>query len=417
MSVIVVGVNHHTSPLPVLERLTLTEAAAGKAVHGLVQRDNVREAVVLATCSRTEIYLVGERFHGAFADATDLLADVSGMSVNELHPYLYVEHDEAAVRHLFEVASGLDSVVLGEGEILGQVRRAAAVAREHGGLRSTMQLLFDRALAAGKRARTDTGIARGTTSISHAAVEMAAQALGSLDGRDVLVVGAGEMGRGVATALRAAGVREIVVANRTPSRGAALAATVDGRVSDLAGLPGALDAASVVVTCSDGATMLDVDLVAARAAVGPLLIVDIAVPRNVDPAVAALHGVTLFDLDDLARWTEAGRLQRQAVADRVGEIVADEVGRYLLDVTARQAAPLVAQLHERAESIRNDEIARYGKRLETLGERERESVDALTKAIVAKLLHGPTVRLRAEVGTPQGERNAAAVRELFDLEP
>lgn len=417
MSVLVVGVNHHTSPLPVLERLTLSEAAAGKAVHGLVQRDNVREAVVLATCSRTEIYLVGERFHGAFADATELLADISGMTLNELHPYIYVEHDEAAVRHLFEVASGLDSVVLGESEILGQVRRAAALAREHGGLRATMQLLFDRALAAGKRARTETGIARGTTSISHAAVEMAAQTLGSLDGRDVLVVGAGEMGRGVATALRAAGVRNIVVANRTPSRGAVLAATVDGQVSDLAALPAALDAASVVVTCADGATMLDADLVAARAAAGPLLVVDIAVPRNVDPAVAGLDGVTLFDLDDLARWTETGRRQRQAVADLVAAIVADEVQRYLLDVTQRQAAPLVAQLHERAESIRNDELARYGKRLETLGERERESVEALTRAIVAKLLHGPTVRLRAEVGTPQGERNAAAVRELFDLEP
>ena len=265
MSIVVIGVNHRTAPLAVLERLAIAQDELGKAVGGLVSRDNIREAVVLATCGRTEVYVVAERFHGAYADVTDFLATLGGMPVDDLQPFLIAQHDDAAAAHLFEVAAGLDSAVLGESEILGQVRGAWHVAVQHGAARTTLDLLFRHALRAGKRARTETSIARGTTSISHAAVEMATDRLGSLHGRRVLVIGAGDMGAGVAASLRRAGADDIVVANRTPSRGADLAGRVGGSVVGFEGLADALAVADVVVTCAAAPeAFVDGTLIAAR---------------------------------------------------------------------------------------------------------------------------------------------------------
>ncbi|WP_116999074.1 glutamyl-tRNA reductase [Desertimonas flava] len=418
MSIIVVGVNHRSAPLAVLERLAIAPDEQAKAVTGLVQRDNIREVALLSTCGRTEIYLVAERFHGAYADATEFLADIGSLAVDDLSPYLFTQHEDGAATHLFEVAAGLDSAVIGESEILGQVRSAWKVAQGNGGVRSTLDLLFRRALRVGKRARTETAIGRGTASISHAAVEMATERLGSLDGRRVLVVGAGEMGRGVATALHHAGAGSIVVANRTPSRGAALAERVGGTLIGFDGLDDAFASADVAVTCASGDTIVTPELLARRtdAPARPLLVVDIAVPRNVDHAVSTLDGVTLLDLDDLRDWAQRGLQTRAADADRVRGIVADELEQFLVESTARLAAPLVARLHERAEQIREAELRRYANRLGDLDEAGRAAVDALTKAIVAKLLHSPSVRLRNDAGTPQGQRNAAAVSDLFELE-
>lgn len=417
MSIVVIGVNHRTAPLAVLERLSIAQDELGKAVGGLVSRDNIREAVVLSTCGRTEVYVVAERFHGAYADVTEFLAALGGMAVDELQPFLLAQHDDAAAAHLFEVAAGLDSAVLGENEILGQVRSAWHVAVQHGGARTSLDLLFRHALRAGKRARSETSIARGTTSISHAAVEMATDRLGSLHGRRVLVIGAGDMGAGVAASLGRAGADDIVVANRTPTRGADLADRVGGTLVGFDGLRGALDDADVVLTCAAAPeAFVDDTLIGARVADRPLLVVDIAVPRNVERAVAALPGVTLLDLDDLRDWADRGRAARAAETTRVREIVAEEIERFLVESTARQAAPLVARLHERAEQIRSAEVGRFAGRLGDLAEAELEAVEALTRSIVAKLLHSPSVRLRYGAGTPQGERNAAAVGDLFDLD-
>jgi glutamyl-tRNA reductase len=202
MSIVVVGANHRTAPLAVLERLAIAPDDVAKAVAGLSRRDAIREVTVLSTCGRTEIYLVAERFHGAHADITEFLAGLAGMPLDGLHPHLLSLHDDAAASHLFEVAAGLDSMVLGESEILGQVRTAWHIAAESGGVGTTLDLLFRHALRAGKRARAETAIGRGTTSISHAAVELAAERLGSLAGRRVLVVGAGDIGAGVVASLR-----------------------------------------------------------------------------------------------------------------------------------------------------------------------------------------------------------------------
>lgn len=418
MSIVVIGVNHRTGPIDLLERVAVGRDGLGKVIAGLVSRPNVREAVVLSTCNRTEVYAVAERFHGAYADIRDFFCELGGLAPDDLHPHLYSQHDEAAVHHLFSVASGLESAVLGESEILGQVRNAWEVAQGEGGARATLNLLFRHAVETGKRARTETSIGRHTASVSHAAVEMAHEHLGSLEGRRVLVVGAGEMGEGIAVALVGAGATDITVTSRTSERADHLAQRVDGRVVPFADLGAALADADVLLTCTGaGGTIIDHDLVVtAREGVSsPLLVVDIAVPRDVASDVHGLPGVTVLNLDHLRDWAARGVSARQGEAEHVRRIVGDEVERFTVDVTARQAAPLVAQLHEKAEHVRQAEVERFHARLAALEPAERDAVEALTKGIVAKLLHQASLRLKDDAGTPQFERNAAAIRELFDL--
>jgi glutamyl-tRNA reductase len=420
VSIVVLGVNHRTSSLDVLERLALGPDALPKAIHGLRSRSNIREAVVVSTCNRIEVYAVAEKFHGAYGDIRDFLCELGGLAPDELLPHLYDEHDEAAITHLFEVAAGLDSAVLGEHEILGQVRSAWELAQREGGARSVLNLLFRHAVEVGKRARTETAISRATASVSHAAVEMATERLGGLEGRRVLVIGAGEMGEGMAVALASAGIGEVAVTNRTTSRAVDLAARIGGRVAPFADLPAAIAEADLVLTSTgSGSVIVDESIVATAMAARPerpLLVVDVAVPRDVDGAVAHVAGVTLLDLDDLRAWAARGIEHRAAEAGKVREIVREEVERHLVDSMARQAAPLVAQLRGYADEVRETELTRFGAKLADLTDEQRAAVDALTKGIVAKLLHGPSVRLKSDAGTPSGERNAAALRELFDLQ-
>lgn len=417
MSILVIGVNHRSGPLSVLERVSLSPDEVPKAVDSLVRRDNVREVVVLSTCNRTEIFAVAERFHGAYADIRDFLCDLGHIAPDELHPHLYSQHDELAVRHLFEVAAGLDSVVVGETEILGQLRQAWEIAQREGGARTTLNLLFRSAIRVGKRARTETGIARGTASISHAAVEMVIDHHGSIEGRNVAVLGAGAMGEGIAVALRAAGVGAVTVVNRSPDRGAALAQRIDGTACGFERLPEVLADADLVLTSTgSGTPIVTRELMASIDRKDrPLLFVDIAVPRDVAPDVAELRGVTVLDLDDVSEWAAHGRMQRLAEVQHVDEIVVEEVERYTLEAASMQAAPLVTSLRSRAEALRAAEFERYSRRLRELDADQLELIEKLTKGVVAKLLHEPSVRLRTQAGTPQGERNAAAVADLFDL--
>lgn len=419
MSIVVIGVNHRTGPVNLLEKLTISESAMPKALHSLTVRNDIREAVVLSTCNRTEVYAVVERFHGAYSDIRDFLCETSGISADQITPHLYSQHDDDAVVHLFEVTSGLDSAVLGETEIVGQVRDAWEVAMEEGASRNTLNLLFRHALEVGKRARTETAISRSTASVSHAAVEMARDIIGSLDGKNVLVIGAGEMGEGVATALSRAGVAEVVVINRTSSRAETLAEKVGARVSTFDKLEDELRSADVVVACTgSGGTIIDKDLVtkARASAESPLLIVDIALPRDVGESVAEVASVTLRDLDHLSEWAERGLNKRAGEVDQVRDIISHEVERFTLDQAQRQAAPLVAQLREVVEGFRIAEIERFGTRLADMTDEQREVIESITRGFVAKLLHNPSVRLREAAGTPQGERLAAAIRDLFNLD-
>lgn len=418
MSLLVVGVNHRSGPLPLLERLTVAPEHLAKRVSGLAMRDNIREAVVLSTCNRTEVYVVAERFHGAYADIRDFLCELGELDVDELSPHLFSAHDSAAVHHLFEVAAGLDSAVIGEGEILGQIRTAWEVARDESAARASLNLLMRSAVETGKRARTETAIGRGTASVSHAAVEMLSDVVGDLTDKHVTVVGAGSMGEGVAVALHKAGGADICVVNRSPERGAALAERIGATAVPFDRLDAALSSADVVVASTGaGVPVITTDVLARVRADSqrPLHIIDIAVPRDVEPEVAALDGVEVLDLDDLRDWADRGRAKRAKEADLVRTIVAEEVENYGVEQTARQAAPLVASMHQAAEAVRSSELERFANRLNELSDADRATVEALTKGIVSKLLHVPSIRLKSDAGTPQGDRNAAAVRDLFDL--
>ena len=366
------------------------------------------------------MYVVAEKFHGAYADVRDYFCELSGLTPDELHPHFYSQHDEAAVSHLFEVASGLDSAVIGETEILGQVRDAWDLARVEQTSRTTLNMLFRQALEVGKRARNETGISKSTTSISHAAVEMAKELLGTMQGRSVLVVGAGDMGAGIARALSSAGAASVTVMNRNTERAEQLAATVGAVVSPISELASALGGADVVLTCT-GATEPIITAELVRSVRGetpssPLLIVDIAMPRDVEHSVGDIANVTLRDLYDLRDWAQVGINARNNEADAVRTIIVEEVERFTQESIARQAAPLVAELHERAENIRRAEMERFAARMSGLTPEQRELVETMSKSVVAKLLHTPSIQLKNSAGTPQGERIAAALRDLFDIE-
>ncbi len=419
VSFVVVGLSHRTAPLSLLEQCSVPPDGRAKLLAAVASSTHVSEAVAVTTCNRTELYVHAETFHGAYGDLRDVLADLAGLAPERLTDHLVVQYDEDAVRHLFSVAAGLDSAVLGEHEILGQVRTSWDVAREEGTAGALANLVFRHAVETGKRVRTETDISRGTASVSHAAVEMAADHLGALAGRRVLVVGAGEMGEGMAVALAGAGVGEVAVANRTFDRAEALATRVGGRAVPLAELADALHDVDVLLTSTGASSMLlehaELEPAVRRRVGRPLLIVDIAVPRDVDPSVGRLPGVTLLDMDDLNRFAERGRVERRAEVGRVRTIVDDEVVRFAAVRSAQEVAPLISELHGRAERVRSAELARFDARLADLDDRERAAVESLTKALVAKLLHDPTVRLKSAAGTPTGSRLADAMRDLHGL--
>lgn len=407
-------------PLDLFERVTIDGARLPKALHDLSTREHLGEVVVLSTCNRTEVYALAERFHGAYSDVRRFFSELAFTGPDDLADHLYVHYDHEAVEHLFSVAAGLDSDVLGEAEILGQVKRAWEQAGEEQASGPILNLLFRHALETGKRARTETGIARGTASVSHAAVEMAAEHLGSLAGARVLVLGAGEMAEGMATALQAAGVVEVLVANRTWRKARALADRVGGEAVRYADLPAALTSVDVMLT-STGATVPVVEhddfapIMEARHG-RPLLIVDIAVPRDVDPTVGTLPGVTLLDMDDLRRFAQSGVDRRSHEMAAVREIINQEIERYRSASSARSAAPVVRALHQWADDVRTAELARFDSRLDGLDARQREAVELLARGLVNKLLHRPTVTLKEHAGTVTGDRLADAMRQLYDLD-
>ena len=419
MSVVVVGLNHRTVPLDLLERMTVPSSLLPKALADLTSREHVTEAVVLSTCNRIEVYVFAEKFHGAYQDIRNFFAEVSHVAPEEFSDHLTSLYDGDAARHLFSVASGLDSAVLGEHEILGQVRTAWEVSSAEGAVGPVLNPLFRHALEVGKRVRTETAISRNITSVSQAAVAMATDRLGGLEGRQVLVVGAGEMGEGLARALHSGGVASIRVANRTWDRAIEVAGRLGGVPVRLDDLPHHLAEVDVLLTSTGASAVIlehgDLAYVVGERHGRELLVVDIAVPRDVDPAAGEIEGVTLLDMDDLREFAEVGIRERQREVTAVQAIVDAELDRYVDESTARSVAPLVASLRSRGDLVRSGELERLAARLGDLDDRQREAVEALAAGIVGKLLHEPTVRMKDAAGTARGERLAEALRDLFDL--
>ncbi len=420
MSLAVIGLNHRTAEVGLLERMTVPPAGLPKALHTLADREHLAEVVLLSTCNRTEIYARATRFHPSVDDARHFLAELAGVDPDTLAESLYTYHDDAAVAHLFGVAAGLDSMIIGEGEVLGQVREAWRAAEQEGTAGPMLSRTFRHAVHVGKRARHETGIARHVVSVSSAAVALAAERLGSLSGRRVLVLGAGGVGEGMAVALAGAGVGEVVVANRSRSRARELARRVEGRAISLDEIPDELVTADVLLASTGAPGVLiersDIEVVMERRGGRALLVVDVAVPRDVDPGVGQVFGVTLLDIEALRALGEQSLQQRRAEVGKVRVIITDELDRFRLEHSAREVAPLVAALRARADAIQAGELERRSGRLAALDPEARELLEATTRAVVNKLLHEPTVRVKDAAGSDQGEVLADALADLFALD-
>ena len=419
MSVIVVGLNHRTAPVELRERVAVPSSRMVKALHDLSGREHLAEVVLLSTCNRTEIYARSTKFHSAVSDVLEFLSEQGSAPPEDFSEHLYTYYDDSAVSHLFGVAAGLDSMILGEGEILGQVRDAWQLAETEGASGQAMARVFRHAIVLGKRVRTETAIGRRALSISSAAVALAERTMFSLRGRSVLILGAGDVAEGLGRALVSAGVGEVVVANRTHARAVALAERLGGRAVPLGDLQDVLTTVDVLLTATDSTEVhveqADVEAVMDRRNGVPLLIVDVAVPRDVDPGAASVPGVTLHDVDDLHQLTEAALDERRREVATVREIIGEELERFQADRAARQVAPLITSLRDHAESVRQAELTRFRSKLEALAPEARETVDALTQGIVNKLLHEPTVRLKDAAGSARGELYSDALASLFNF--
>jgi glutamyl-tRNA reductase len=434
VSVLVVGLSHKSAPVAVLERAAVSGDTVTKLLRDVVQAEPVAEAFVVSTCNRVEVYADVDRFHAGVTAICELLARHCGVPSHELTQYLYVHYEDRAVSHLLAVAAGLDSMVVGEDQILGQVRSAVKLAAEHGTAGRVLGELGRLALRTGKRARAETAIGRAGLSLLSAAVELAAARLGPLRpgedplaGRDVLVVGAGSMsGLATATAARS-GAASITVANRTRKHAERLAAsvsTVTTTVTGLAGLPAAIAAADVVISCTGAAgqvitgDMVSAALAAREAEVdrSALVIMDLAMPRDVEPAVAALPGVVLIGMDQLSQ--HAGAVRDDDVA-AVRMILEAELAAYQSAMDAARVAPTVVALRAKAAGVVEAELARLAGRLsaDDLSGHALDEIAQTVRRVVDKLLHAPTVRVKELAGSPGGEEYAAALRVLFDLDP
>jgi glutamyl-tRNA reductase len=385
----------------------------------LAARENLLEVVVLSTCNRTEIYARCTRFHAAVGDVREFLGSYSGYEPDDFADHLYTYFDEAAVAHLFSVGAGLDSMIVGESEILGQVREAWEVAAAEGAANTSLSQLFRHAVESGKRVRTETGIGRHPVSIPSAAVTVAAEHLGALDGAKALVIGAGQMGRGLAATLRSRGTEHIWIANRSPERAQTLADDVNGEALPLSEVADTLVDADVAFASTASSDVLleraTVEMVMACRNGRPLLVVDVALPRDVDPGVGEINDVTLLDLDDLKDYAQRSAERRRAEIGKVREILSAEIERYRVERAARDVAPLVSALHAFGEDVREQELQRFASKLAALGPEQREAVEALTRGIVKKLLHEPTVRVKDAAGSARGDYYVDALGALFDL--
>jgi glutamyl-tRNA reductase len=427
LSVVVVGLEHRQVPLDLLEQVTVSAAELPKVLGALRDSANLQESVVLSTCLRTEVYAMVDRFHDAVHEIEQILADKAGVPASDVEQYTVIRFEDDVAPHLFAVASGLESAVLGEGEVLGQVRRSWEHAQDERVSGPVLSELFRHAVRTGKRVRSETGISRGTTSFSHAAVELAeAQRSAGLAGAVAVVVGAGEMGSGVVTALTSLPPlrrpAEVVLVNRTGARAEAVAESVSEGVPVRLAAPGALASvvaeADLMVTAAEGEPhgIGAPTLAPSGSRVDrPLLVVDLGMPRNVDPAVGGLAGVSLLDMDHLASAVARAVDDRRGESERAREIVAEEVARYREAVRARGAAPVISALRTRLEEVRTAELERRRAKFGELSEDDWEQIDAVTRAVLAKLLHEPTVLLKATAGSPRGERLVETLRLLFDL--
>jgi glutamyl-tRNA reductase len=417
---LVIGISHKTAPVELRERLALPEGRAASVVRELISTDQVHEAVALSTCNRTELYLVVGDDVEAETTALGLLARESDIRPTELVSHLYSLRGLEAARHLFRVTAGLDAMIVGEAEIQGQVKRAYELALVENTTSAFMNRLFRDALAAGKRVRTETSIGSGSVSLSSVAVQLAQETLGDLSGRRVIVIGAGETGELTARALTERGVRSVFVANRHYDRAIGLAQRFGGQAVRFDMLPAELEKADIVLssTASPHCIVERAELAAVMKARGgrPLLLIDIAVPRDIDPGVAEIEGVFLKDIDDLQRLVERRLSGREAEVRRAESLLDHDLDRFVRWLGTLEVVPTIAALQDRGAAIARQVLTENDTRWESLSEADRERLELLAATIVKRLLREPTLRLKARGDDQQTYAYVQALRELFGLE-
>lgn len=420
MNLVLVGINHRTAPVEVRERMNIQESHLAGAVSRLVHREGVAEGMILSTCNRVEVFAnTQEGFEGEPL-IRQFLLDYHRCDLSPWEPFFYWRHQEEVARHLFRVASSLDSMILGEPQILGQVKRAYATAREVGALKGPLNDVVNQALSVARRVRRETALGSAAVSVSYAAVELAKKIFGTLEGKTVFVVGAGKMSELSAKHLLQAGARAIFVSNRTYDRAVELAAAFHGTAIHFEQLFDTMDRADIIIS-STGAPHFIVSkaqaerLLAARKN-RPMFFVDIAVPRDIDPAVNELANAFVYNIDDLEQVVEANKKQREREAVWAEQIVNEEVLKLAKRLASREVVPTIVALEERLDRIREAELERYRGRLSSLTPEQREAVEALTRGIQNKILHGPVTELKSGAGLPEHGALVQMIRKIFGVD-
>jgi glutamyl-tRNA reductase len=419
MNLTLIGINHRTAPVEVRERMHIPESRLAQAIADLTHREGIHEGLILSTCNRVEVVTAAEDSVDAEPIMQRFLADHHQFDLGPYQRFFYRYQQQEVVRHLFRVASSLDSMVLGEPQILGQLKRAYALAYEAGGLNGSLKEIVSQSLAVGRRVRRETALGSAAVSVSYAAVELAKKIFGSLEGRTIFVIGAGKMSELAAKHLLRSGASAIYVTNRTYERAVQLAEAFRGTAIAFPQLFEHLPKADIVISSTGASGYVvnkeDVAKILSARRNRPVFFVDIAVPRDIDPLVNELDNTFVYDIDDLEQVVEANKKQREREAVWAEEIVQEEVQRTMRRLASRDLVPTIVALEDRLNAIREGEMERYNSRLGNLTPEQRQAVDALTRGIMNKILHGPITELKSGAGQPEQAALVRLVRKMFGL--
>jgi glutamyl-tRNA reductase len=420
MKLLLTGVSHKTAPVEVRECLAFGEEALAAALADLKSRDGVAEAVILSTCNRVEITVTTEDGCNPQAIVESFLADTKAISPGVIAPHLYHHQGRDAIHHLFRVAASLDSMVVGEPQILGQIKAAYAAAKDAGAISGWLDGLFTRSFSVAKRVRSETGIGHMAVSVSYAAVELARKIFGSLANRTVMIVGAGKMSELAARHLRRSGAAHVFVTNRTQERAAEMAKLFQGTPVEYTRFTAMLPEIDILIASSGAPHYIlhkdEMARVIAARRNRPMFLIDIAVPRNIDPAINDLDNVFLYDIDDLQEVVNANLRERMKEAEHAESLVAGEVEHMLARLKVAEVAPIIVGLQEQLEQIRAGEIEKVRRKYGPFTPEQEQAIQALTHGIINKIAHGPISELRHHAGNPEGASVVAAIRKAFHLQ-
>ncbi|MGH9355006.1 MAG: glutamyl-tRNA reductase [Terriglobia bacterium] len=419
MNFILAGVNHRSAPVNVRERVYIDESRLAAALSDLIRREGIAEGLILSTCNRVEVIANADAASDPEAAIRSFLADYHRCTLSSYEQHLYWRRQESVIEHLFRVASSLDSMILGEPQILGQFKQAFAVAQQTGALKGELHAVANQALAVGRRVRRETALGSAAISVSYAAVEMARKIFGGLEGKTIFILGAGKMSELAARHLTSSGAASVLVSNRTYERAAELAQTFHGHAIPFESVFDHLHKADVVISSTGAPDYVirreHAERILAARKNRPIFFVDIAVPRDIDPAAGELDNVFLYNIDDLEQVVEANKKLRRSEAERAEEIVQQETQKMMRRLASRGMTPTIVAIERRLYEIRENEMDRFRVRLGSLTLEQREAVDGLTRGILNKILHGPISELKTAAGGPEGGTLAQMIRRVFGI--